>query len=133
MTNKEACNVLARLYDCTKIVSDNLCKGVFCCDCKYNISKEQVLEALEMALKSMEPSDWIPCDEKMPETHQSDFGGVFSGIIRSCKVLVTSESRDVFECRAVETMYSGLCWIDANECQRDDIIAWMPLPEPYRG
>ena len=92
-----------------------------------------LVDWLANKIPTVESGEWIPCSERMPETHQSDFGGVFSGIIRSCKVLVTSESRDVFECRAVETMYSGLCWIDTNECQRDDIIAWMPLPEPYRG
>lgn len=93
---------------------------------------EELKKAFNSPHKSFVVRRWIPCDEELPETHQSDFGGVFSGIIRSCKVLVTSESGDVFVCRAVETRYSGLCWIDANECQRDDIIAWMPMPDPYK-
>ena len=128
MTKSEAREVIKKS---TKCKAEN-CPPEPCHECDYFVSDEEWNEVFEKALEALESSDWIPCEEKMPETHQSDFGGVFSGIIRSCKVLVTSESGDVFVCRAVETRYSGLCWIDANECQRDDIIAWMPMPDPYK-
>lgn len=69
-------------------------------------------------LPSAEP-DWIPCNEKLPE-----------------------DSYDVLFCTDQKEMFIGCCYQYLNgEYDIDDyeggiwegnVIAWMPLPEPYR-
>ena len=140
MTNKEAHDVIATLLNCYKVVYDNSCKGVFCRDCKYNISKEQVLEALEMALKSMEPSDWIPCSEKMPEEKDSMFAKFYGTDKwreammrkRSDRVLVTVEYEGCERTTDVASTNDGV-WQNSISVIKRKVIAWKPLPEPYRG
>ena len=70
---------------------------------------------------------WIPCSERLPNTN-----GVYS---------VTRKISDGFECRNI----SDACYYDGTNTWHDDtrvnherryltdVIAWMPLPEPYRG
>ena len=60
---------------------------------------------------------WIPCSERLPEENQI--------------CIVTDETmRDTYEYRFCKETY------DENQgwtYLRHRIIAWMPLPEPYRG
>ena len=78
---------------------------------------------------------WIPCSERLPETHEDtkssdvvlvcgydkkiDFSWQAMGFYVNTNVI----KRWFFaECKDTET---PIDWID--------IIAWMPLPEPYKG
>jgi len=67
------------------------------------------------ALPSAEPQ-WIPCSERMPEENQI--------------CIVTDETmRNTYEYRFCKETY------DENQgwtYLRHRIIAWMPLPEPYK-
>lgn len=86
-----------------------------------NDDAQKVIEAQEMAIKALgEQPEWIPCDKRLPEDYH-----------------------DVLCCDAHGEYIIGMPYADkeANsgfsaEC--DDIymldcIAWMPLPEPYKG
>lgn len=71
-------------------------------------------------------SEWIPCSERLPHTN-----GVYN---------VTRKISDGFECRNI----SDACYYDGANTWHDDtrvnhermyltdVIAWMPLPKPYR-
>ena len=67
---------------------------------------------------------WIPCSEKLPT--------------RYCHCLVTrrNEYEDGFDTGVREDTYveiEGIWdWQSKHEGLIDEIIAWMPLPEPYR-
>ena len=73
-------------------------------------------EAIYMAIKALEqepsssgkPNEWIPVSERLPEEHG--------------EYLVTDKYGRVT---------SGL-WI-GNAKRWKDVIAWMPLPEPYKA
>ena len=68
---------------------------------------------------------WIPCSERLPNTN-----GIY---------IVTRRISDGFECRNI----TDACYFDGSNTWHDDtrvnherkyladVLAWMPLPEPY--
>lgn len=70
-------------------------------------------EAIE-ALKERPHGEWIPCSERLPEKN-----GVY---------LVTGENGHVFEYDYSDFTTHNEKW---SYC-RNEIVAWMPLPEPYK-
>ena len=87
---------------------------------------EQLRCAVDMAIKALEAQRWIPCSERMPKQN-----GVY---------VVTRNISDGFECRNI----TDACYFDGTNTWHDDtrvnhsreyltdVLAWMPLPEPYR-
>lgn len=77
---------------------------------------EQLREAVDKAIKALEEPKWIPCSERLPVENQI--------------CIVTDETmRNTYEYRFSKETY------DATQgwtYLRRRIIAWMPLPEPYR-
>ena len=64
---------------------------------------------------------WIPCSEGFP---QCGFG---------LHYLVTLKDGHVFRDDVYEAFFDKYGWhVGDNELACDDIIAWMPLPKPYR-
>ena len=56
---------------------------------------------------------WVPCSERLPE--------------KNCRCLTTNEAWGSFE-------VDWNAWIDGQWLYPNEKpIAWMPLPEPYRG
>ena len=70
---------------------------------------EQV-DALEMAIKALEQTRWIPVSEGLPEED-----GYYLGCCgdNACSIVVDEFNKDHF-------------------CKYN-IIAWMPLPQPYKN
>lgn len=64
--------------------------------------------------------EWIPCSERLPK-----------------KSKVNSFDSYIVQCRHVMQPFSaywdGIEWTDDDDDAVDDVIAWMPLPEPYKG
>lgn len=85
------------------------------------------VEALDAAIEALEKqatSEWIPASERLPEEHDTMFAK------KSDKVNVTVEFDD--GSRMTQTLYT----ID-GEWKRETnikhkVIAWRPLPEPYK-
>lgn len=106
MTNEEA-----------KIVIGNIpIKPEVLDDC-YSITEYQ--EAKTMAIKALEQTKWIPCAERLPE--------------KDGYYLVTTKWK---------SRYLGNVYIDATiaryrekpkEWTYNHVIAWMPLPHPYKA
>ena len=74
------------------------------------------IEDILLALPSVQPEQqWTPCSERLPEEES--------------EVLVTTSWNDV--CKA---WYSNGKWRAEfiNEYDDGEILAWMPLPEPYQ-
>ena len=78
-------------------------------------SKEPILEAYKIAIKALEQTRWIPVSERIPDA--SDY------------CLCCDKSGYITIGFVAE--YSKQWCFDDDEVDID-VIAWMPLPEPYK-
>ena len=125
MTNKEA-------IDTIKIAIAEV-------EWNYPMDYAAAFETAIEALETQATSEWIPVSERLPEEHDTMFAK-FKGTDKwsdsmfakkSDKVNVTVEFDD--GSRMTQTLYT----ID-GEWKRETnikhkVIAWRPLPEPYKG
>ena len=72
--------------------------------------------ALEMAIKALEQTRWIPVSERLPEEDDKEY-------------LVTMYSGGVYD---VDTSYFWHLDNGLSEWSMQGVIAWQPLPEPYK-
>lgn len=91
---------------------------------------------------TVKTEQWIPCDKRMPEEHESIFkkvkgtdkwdNSMFEGI--SDDVNVTVEYDDGTRKTITSHTLDGK-WLCEKEYRigNPKVIAWMPLPEPYKG
>lgn len=92
-------------------------------DCiSYTSSKcREVLERKLQALLSVTPQEprWIPATERLPEY---------------CKEVLTCSNGGFIEIQSLEESYGGY-WENqkGDWADFDEVIAWMPLPEPYKA
>lgn len=86
-----------------------------------------VNEAAEIAIKALEAQEWIPCSERLP--------GVGTYVLVSKKPLgFRSNLPNVCTAhRSCDPRSGKEEWIDMlfGKLDDDDVLAWMPLPEPY--
>ena len=71
-------------------------------------------EALDMAIEALEQTQWIPCSERLPKIEENP-------------VLVTSMGM------VGMGWYRNGDWLTSTNLPFFDVVAWMPLPEPWKG
>ena len=81
----------------------------------------KAVEALDMAIKALEQTTWIPVSERLPEDEQEILFSTKTGRVHSGKYYDDDSANQWYshkdKCRAWNNVVS----------------AWMPLPEPYKG
>lgn len=98
-----------------------------------NISRQAALDAVSYetfecyearkAIRALPSTDnWIPCSERFPE--DVEIGEEYPTVIFCTKDAVYVGFYEY---------YRGGRWWAAEEYTVDNVIAWMPLPEPYKG
>ena len=87
---------------------------------------EETVAAIEMGIHALKETQWIPCSEKMPE--------------EAYGCLVTVMDCEAYSMEDFENIYpefvgwDGETWNDGDgEEIPFEVIAWMPLPKPYKG
>ena len=77
-------------------------------------------DALRDTLKELPSAQrWVPCSERLPEGGRVVLVTEKGGFIRHC------EYANYCDFQEFQTVEEGLTV--------HDVIAWMPLPEPYKG
>lgn len=97
--------------------------------------KTKTAEALEMAIKALEQTRWIPVSERLPEIKQHVLLSCYGRVIYGRMISEDGNSGyPVFEiCDSVgEKRPIVLETTVHSEWTTSRIKAWMPLPEPYR-
>ena len=97
---------------------------------KYNFVTKEVIEREIMSIPSADrPSgEWIPCSERLPKIGEHH-------ISEPCLVYCKCGAYAFAELE--ENIFGQVGW----NCERDDdyhepigeVVAWMPLPEPWKG
>lgn len=102
--------LIEELAECTMVGIDRSGSGLEWEDyVKFNTVVELI--------KSQPPADqWIPCSERLPQDEQDVLGTTDEGIVK--KVWYNKYSKT---------------WYGSPFTRRETVIAWMPLPVPYKG
>lgn len=131
MTNQEAIKHLTAKVNCIKRKvsgTDMVCIHRKCDVCELCYAKgtmgEQI-EAISMGVKAMEAQEWIPVSERLPEHPEN---GDYYLVTIQCEHY---DGWDDYVTGFAEWTKHG--W-DEISCYIGQIkvVAWMPLPEPYR-
>ena len=77
--------------------------------------------AIKEAIKTLEKEEWISCDEKLPKPNE---------LVDNVRkyYLIQDEYGDMYVAR-----YTSGGWISIDSILQDNVVAWMPLPEPYKA
>lgn len=86
---------------------------------------EETAKAIELGIQALKENTWIPCSERLPEEHLR------------CLVTRKNKYEDDIDLDVREDVFievEGIWdWQSIFEGLTDNIVAWMPLPEPYKG
>ena len=80
---------------------------------------EPTVEAIDMGIHALKESRWIPCSEKLPEVNIP--------VLAQWGIYYSGENRIEILCLNDLGRWHG----DLGE-PNGKVIAWMPLPEPYK-
>ena len=79
---------------------------------------DQAFHVIEALPSVQHEQQWIPCSERLPEEYQA--------------VLATLNNGELTYAWRFDVDEWVICEGDRN-ATTDDILAWMPMPEPYKG
>ena len=137
MTNEEAKKMLKAKLECLKRETSGTdidCNYRNCDECNLcyeqgNMGEQK--EALDMAIKALEQTRWIPCSERLPEVNGRYL--VTRGL-NACgalwnRIYIVNYS-DLMGVKSIKIWWNGNVGKSDFETY-NDILAWMPLPQPY--
>ena len=76
---------------------------------------EDTVDAIEMGIHALKETQWIPCSVRLPENAMNVIAQFSSGTVTELRY-------------AGNGIFEGI-----YDYSTKVIIAWMPLPEPYKG
>ena len=79
------------------------------------------VDKLPSVTPTRKKEEWIPCSERLPKPNE---------LVDNVRkyYLIQDEYGDMYVAR-----YTSDEWISIDSILQDNIIAWMPLPEPYKA
>lgn len=100
-----------------------------------HLSEGDSVDTIKVAIKIVEEQpkagEWIPCSERLPELHRVDMESEGEYYMISDSVIITDGERVSISEYEID---DGDCrgWLAHDFEEIEDVIAWMPIPEPYR-
>lgn len=86
--------------------------------------------AVDIIKNQPQVSEWIPCSERLPELHRVDMESEGEYYMISDSVIITDgEMVSISEYEIDDGDCRG--WFAHDFEEIEDVIAWMPIPEPY--
>ena len=84
--------------------------------------KKNSLRHLPSVTPARKKEEWIPCDEKLPKPNE---------LVDNVRkyYLIQDEYGDM---HVASYLRNGWISIDSFYTLEDDVVAWIPLPEPYK-
>jgi hypothetical protein len=84
-----------------------------------NVHTSGIYGEHRLVLNLLEQTEWIPVSERLPEFNKN---------------VLTCRNGGFIEIQSLRDSYDGY-WEDQHRCwtDLDEVVAWMPLPEPYRA
>lgn len=93
-----------------------------------NADRDEIAEELVLNAPTIEPEPhWIPCSERLPKEE-----GWYITTIENEKTGRRRIENDLFAIGIAEA-HGNTPYKFCKDGHRQKTIAWMPLPEPYRG
>lgn len=91
---------------------------------------EETAKAIELGIQALKENTWIPCSERLPEEPKENpvFDGKYLEVYLVTTKYGSNEQDKVYPFRA---FWNGINFTDGWRIL--DVMAWMPLPEPYKG
>lgn len=108
----------------------------------YKPTMEEMSNSMDLLKELVDKADsleWIPVSESLPKEHNSIFAKLYgtdkwnSDLWRtvSNRVLVTVKYDDGTRLVKESNTHDGE-WVVEKKCINCKVVAWMPLPEPYK-
>ena len=121
-----ACPIKEKCDEVQENINDE--KTDLCAETMRVIAKEIVQEVAEEY-----NGGWIPCSERLPEEKLCEDGKYDP----SEKVLIQLDNEEMFTSRYWSHRHSKNSddfekWIDLPDYYQDRVVAWQPLPEPFK-
>jgi hypothetical protein len=76
---------------------------------------EETVDAIGMGIHALKETQWIPCSERLPEDNTDVIVCFYSGTVTEMRYWGNGIFQGIYEHTTKV------------------IVAWMPLPEPYKG
>ena len=122
MTEKEAKKIMENEVRC---VRNPNCERLECRNCYLVMPEHTVLKAYEVAIKALEQR-WIPVSERLPDKNVDCLVTLENGVVT---VLGYSTTQRTTYPKGFYYVKDGFSWRQIQ----NPVIAWMPLPEPYKA
>lgn len=94
---------------------------------KVAVFLDEAIDGLPEYVPEINVGEWIPCSERLPKVEDLHDVNIFDCtqylIQRRCGLMDVAHYIRVY----------GDSYFEANTMEIKDVIAWMPLPQPYKG
>ena len=99
-----------------------------------DLEQAQLDKAYELGREDAQPQ-WIPCSERLPEESDGTVLVCMPDVFPyNCTEPYINAKHNKQVCTATYSQYSKRWYYgEMNAVGKDDPIAWMPRPEPYKG
>lgn len=87
---------------------------------------------LKEKIAELEKDKWIPCSERLPELNMVEMEAEGEYFVISDSVIVTDGEHMCITQYEIDDEYTKGWLNNCDEEEMEEIVAWQPLPEPYK-